>query len=135
MSYGSSYQNLSNALINSLVPPVTPKRQIVSVNGVQDAKNFNLDRGENIILMDSNSDVIYIKSVDELGKTLLKVFSCKDITDSVLNDSQITINKSDFDKLSKELSDLKDMVRGIKDEHNVSTKQSKSEKSSTEFCK
>lgn len=130
MSYGNPYQNLTNAMLNSLVPTVTPKRQIVSVNGVQEAKNFTLERGENIILMDSNADVIYIKSVDDLGKSSLKVFSCMDITNDVLNESTTSIDKKDFDRLSKELSDLKKLVTEMA-ENEYNARKSEPKKSNT----
>jgi len=126
---------MANAMLNSLVPSMSTKRQIVSVDGVLGAKNFNLERGENIILMDSNTDVIYVKSIDELGKCQLKVYQCTDITDSALSDNCTTISKTDFDRLTKELSDLKEMVKGMNINEHDAGKQQQYKKSSNEVCK
>ena len=113
-------QMASNLLSNFMTTPNNSKRLIVSVNGIQEARNFALDRGENIILRDSNEDVIYVKACDELGKYCLKVYECLDVTEKYVNGtSSDVISRSDFDKLSNELKELKAMIKGVADEHNV----------------
>lgn len=119
----NNYQQLTNTLLNGLNSQYTSKRSIVTVNGLQEAKNYNLDRGENIILMDSNEDIVYIKSCEETGKYILKVYRCEDITETfTMNDTEV--NKKDFNKLSEEVAELKTMLKGVlKNEYNVSKKQ------------
>ena len=102
------------------------KRLIISVNGINEAKNFSLNRGENIILRDNNEDIIYIKSCDDLGKYTLKIYSCLDVTEQYLNENTtISATKSDVEKLSNELSEVKKLFMEVMNEYNV--KQSKSE--------
>lgn len=119
MAYG--YNQLTENLLNSLCNSnYGNKREIISVNGLQEAKNFILNRGENIILRDSNDDVIYVKACDELGKYSLKVYQCSDVTEKVLSECQKeTVSRSDFDKLSKDMEELKKLIQGVSDEHNV----------------
>lgn len=119
----NNYQQLTNTLLNGLSSQYTSKRSIVTVNGLQEAKNYNLDRGENIILMDSNEDIVYIKSCEETGKYILKVYRCEDITETfTLNDTEVS--KKDFNKLSEEVAELKTMLKGVlKNEYNASKKQ------------
>lgn len=119
----NNYQQLTNTLLNGLNSQYTSKRSIVTVNGLQEAKNYNLDRGENIILMDSNEDIVYIKSCEETGKYILKVYRCEDITETfTMNDTEVS--KKDFNKLSEEVAELKTMLKGVlKNEYNASKKQ------------
>lgn len=112
----NNYQQLTNALINGLTSPQVQKKEIVSVNGLQDAKNFILERGENIILRDCNEDIIYVKTCDDIGKYSLKVYECTDITDKAFkNDSSLPISRTDFEKLSNEMTELKSMFKEIVD--------------------
>lgn len=108
----NNYQQLTNTLLNGLTTQYGSKRSIVTVNGLQDARNYILDRGENIILMDSNEDIVYIKSCDDTGKYILKVYRCEDITDTYTS-IDTEVSKKDFNKLSDEVAELKTMLKGV----------------------
>jgi hypothetical protein len=128
---------MANAMLSSLIAPnaTVSKRQIISVNGLTEAKNYNLERGENVILMDSGEDIIYIKSVDELGKCNLRIFSCNDITEEKLTETTSNnIGKSDVDRINKELAELKQLVKEMSNEHHV-CKSKQSEKPDNGLCK
>lgn len=115
----NNYQQLASTLINGLNNPYQQKREIVSVNGITGARNFTLERGENILLMDANEDIVYVKTCDETGRCNLKVFSCTDITDSFLKENTDSVNKKDIEKLSSEVAELKNMIKGVLNEHDA----------------
>ena len=119
MAYG--YNQFTENLLNSLCGSTYgSKREIVSVNGLQEAKNFILNRGENIILRDSNEDRIYVKACDELGKYSLKIYQCSVITEKVISDNTPTaVSRSDLDSLKAEIANLTQIVKGVVNEHNA----------------
>lgn len=88
-----------------------PKQTIVTVNGYLEAKDFRLDKNESIAMLDSNADILYLKECDDIGKYTLKVFRCEEITQEFVQQSQPQqISKAEFDKLSKDIADLKSML-------------------------
>lgn len=90
------------------------KRTILTFNGYREAQDFKLNRGESIIALDSNEDVLYLKECDEIGKYSLKVFSCIDVTNQIQEQNNPTyITKSDLDSFSNNLlSEVKKMIGG-----------------------
>lgn len=61
-------------------------------------------------MLDSNSDILYLKECDDIGKYTLKVFRCEEITQEFVQQSQPQqISKAEFDKLSKDIADLKSL--------------------------
>lgn len=90
------------------------KRTILTFNGYREAQDFKLNRGESIIALDSNEDVLYLKECDDIGKYSLKVFSCIDVTNQIQEQNNPTyITKSDLDSFSNNLlSEVKKMIGG-----------------------
>lgn len=81
--------------------------EILTVNSLQQVKDFVINKGDSYLLLDPNSDILYIKECDSIGKITLKIFSLKDITDEVLNNSTpVTLSKTQFDNLMKRLEIL-----------------------------
>lgn len=117
MFNGQQLQNLANAttFLSSLYnnnPLGTPqqKREIVTVNGYQDALNFKLEKGESIALIDANADVLYLKECDDIGKSTLKVFECIDKTDEYSAQPSAGVGKEEIAQLRKEFADLKTYI-------------------------
>lgn len=117
MAY-NGYGNLLNQICGTTYDN---KREIVSVNGLQEANNYFLGRGENIILRDANEDRIYVKACDEMGKNTLKIYDCVDVTEKILKESiPQQVSRSDFDQLSNELADIKKMfIEVVNGKYNV----------------
>lgn len=122
----NNYQQLASSLLGSMIPQ-SQRREIVSVNGIDEARAFTLNSGESIILRDCNEDVIYIKACDDIGKNSFKVYSCVDITDeAVSRNSANGVSKSDFDGLKAELAEVKTMVQEIANgKHNAQRNECK----------
>lgn len=98
------------------------KRDIITVNSLNEAKDFKLNNGESVVLMDSNDDIIYVKQCDEIGKVSLNVYRCTNITEEFeKQNTPANVSKADFDALVQSISELKSMVNkgGNKNEHNA----------------
>lgn len=87
------------------------KREVVTVNGVNEAQSFRLDKGESIALIDCNADVLYIKESDDVGKTTMRIYECIDKTEEYLaKNTPAQISKADFDNLTSQISNLTKML-------------------------
>lgn len=104
---------------------ITQKQDIITVNGLQEAKDFKLNKGERVAIIDSGADILYIKECDEIGKYSLKVFECKEITDRFEKENTpAMISRAEFDNLMQSVIEMKSMLKGGSNEHNVNGKKS-----------
>ena len=69
MDYNAIAQSLLAGMTgnNPNTLPAQPKRSVITVTGLSEARGFNLNPGESVVLIDSNDDVFYIKECDEIG--------------------------------------------------------------------
>lgn len=105
-------------------PNNTQKREVITVNGVSEAQSFRLDKGESVALIDCNADILYIKESDDVGKTSLKIYECKDKTEEYLaKNTPAQISKADFENLTNQINNLTNLLsKGV---NNVTQKQQK----------
>lgn len=71
MPYNSFYQP-ANPLYQT--PQISPQGAILWVQGVSGAKAYTVPPGSNVLLMDSEDSVFYIKSTDASGMPTLRTF-------------------------------------------------------------
>ena len=89
------------------------KRGVITVVGLSEARGFNLNPGESIVLIDANDDVFYIKECDEIGKSTTRSFKYEEVE---LDDAPAgVVSKKEFDKLSGDVKELKSMIKEIAD--------------------
>jgi len=110
----------AGSILSSLGNLNVPQRQdIITVNGLQEAKDYRLNKGDRVAMIDSGSDILYIKECDDIGKYSLKVFECKEITDRYEKENTpAVISRAEFDNLMQSIKDVQLMLGG-KNEHNV----------------
>lgn len=118
------YQNLANGMnfLSNLTNPYgVQKHEIITVNGYQEARDFKLNRGERVALVDVNDDILYIKECSEIGKYSLKVFECKNVTDKYeQQNTPANISREEFENLSGEISRIKQLLEEKSNgKHNV----------------
>ena len=109
------YGSMSNTLLTSMLgnnqnTNNAAKRSVITVAGLNEARGFNLNPGESIVLIDANDDYFYIKECDEIGKSTTKCFMYEEVE---LEDVSGSVSKKEFDKLSGDVKDLKDMVKEL----------------------
>ena len=112
-----------NAIAQSLLAGMTgnnpntvqapqPKRGVITVAGLSEARGFNLNPGESVVLIDANDDVFYIKECDEIGKSTTRSYMYEEIEQE---ETSGAVSKKEFDKLSGDVNELKAMVKEIAD--------------------
>lgn len=106
--------------LGALQTNFTTRRDIVTVNGLQEAREFKLDKGERIAMIDSNSDILYIKECDDIGKYSLKVFECKEITDKYEKENTpAVISRAEMDSMISSMNEIKAMLGGMNGKFNA----------------
>ena len=88
------------------------KRGVITVAGLSEARGFNLNPGESVVLIDANDDIFYIKECDEIGKSTTRSFMYEEIEQE---ETASGVTKKEFDKLSGDVNELKAMVKEIAD--------------------
>lgn len=115
--------------------PITNTNKIF-VNGLEDVKNRMLPNNSDYIFMDNDNPLIYRKVVDSTGRMNVEVFEIKPYqekkTEQTKNvDMSNYVLKSDFDKLSNEIAELKSKFHNNVGNTNGSTKQSRANNKET----
>lgn len=109
-AYPQNYQNVQpNAQQN--------QNGIVWVQGIEGAKAHPVAAGQAVLLMDSDSNCLYLKSADQRGMPTLRIFDYKERTntppEAKNDDLSAFATKDDLslyatkDELKKAISDLK----------------------------
>ena len=110
MDYNTIAQSLLAGMTgNNQNMTAQPKRSVITVAGLNEARGFNLNPGESIVLIDANDDFFYIKECDEIGKSTTKSFKYEEVQ---LEETPVgSVSKKEFDKLSGDVKELKSMVK------------------------
>lgn len=111
-----------NAIAQSLLAGMTgtnqnnvqsqPKRSVITVDGITEARSFNLNPGESVVLIDANNDFFYIKECDDIGKSTTRSFKYEEIE---MEEASGAVSKKEFERLSGDVKDLKKMMKEIAD--------------------
>lgn len=118
MDYNAIAQSLLAGMTgtNQNTLPAPTKRGVITVAGISEARSFNLNPGESVVLIDANDDIFYIKECDEIGKSTTRSFMYEEIEPE---ETSGAVTKKEFDKLSGDVKKLTDMVKEIADgKHN-----------------
>lgn len=104
-------------------PPNQPQSEnhFVWVQGKEGAKAYPVAPEKTVIFLDDQEPYIYRKVTDKLGKTSeFKVFRLVEEPDNIsqVQDTTSYVTKDEFDKLSQELSNLRDLVSSNKQKYN-----------------
>ena len=103
MAFDTGAFTQATSFFNSL----NPKHEIITVNSLQQVKDFIMNKGDSYLLLDPNADLLYIKEVSTIGKMDIKIYKLTDVTNEFMdNATQVTISKSDYNKLLKRLEKL-----------------------------
>lgn len=115
MNYPNMYQPMMNFAPE---PPRVMNQPINWVSGEAGAKSWIMGKGETVLLMDSESQVFYLKSTDQTGMPMpLRVFDYKE---RVTETPQNTVIVSNNDYVTRqEYDELKALVNSLKKESEV----------------
>ena len=95
-------------------PALTSNVNWIQVAGIEGARNQFVQPGHTAWMMDNNSPVFYVKSVDGMGSATFKVFQFVEIAPETLNPAQNQNNtpnpdyvtRAEFDALLERLGDV-----------------------------
>lgn len=105
-NYGYPYSAPSTA-----APQQQTSNPIIWVQGEAGAKSYLVAPGQSVLLMDSESNVFYIKSSDPSGMPMpLRTF---DYTERAKQETQTSdfVTRDEFEKRIKEITDAKQSLR------------------------
>ena len=104
-----------------IYPQNTQNNGIVWVQGIEGAKAHPVAAGQAVLLMDSDSDCMYLKSADQTGMPSLRVFDYTERTNTPQNvqkeDLSVFVRHDDLSlyatkkDLKKAISDLESLVK------------------------
>lgn len=93
-AYGAGY-------VPSVVAQQTNVVNMVLVNSEEEARNYALNPGNSIFLMDSNNSVFYTKSVDFSGIATFKKYQFSEVTDTPPQQADY-ITREEFEEWKKQ---------------------------------
>lgn len=85
------------------------------VNGVEGAKSFQLQPNQNILLMDSDDPIVYMKTTNSMGQATLRYFKLVETNENELKGGNSKpqneyVLKSDYEALNKRVDNLFDKI-------------------------
>ncbi len=112
---GFDYNSMATSLLagmtgNSPATVQQAKRSVITVSGLNEARGFNLSPGESVVLIDSNDDIFYIKECDDIGKSTTRSFKYEEVE---LEETSGAVSKKEFDKLTGDVKELKNLVKEL----------------------
>lgn len=87
---------------------------IISVNGYEEAKSYPVMFNNSELLMDNNRDVFYVKSVDNMGKSVINSYKFEKIENEKPMDPSCFATKEQLDALSFKLDDILNKIGSAK---------------------
>lgn len=106
------YGNYNSYNSNNNIYQQSQLNHYAFVNGIEGAKSFQLQPNQNIMLMDSDNPICYMKQTNNIGQATLRYFKLVEVSEQELrNANQVPSNneyvlKSDFDALVKRINEL-----------------------------
>lgn len=100
--------------------PQPPQNSILWVQGIEGAKAYPVGAGNSVLLMDSDSPHLYIKSADNTGLPSLRVFEYTEITDKKEEkpkvDMSVYVTKDELQEVIATLKPKKKKVIEVEDD-------------------
>ena len=82
------------------------------VNGIDEARNFQMQPNQVALLMDNYKHLLYVKSSNQLGQVTIKTFKLEEVVESTDQE-----NKR-LDNLEQKLNEIMSILGAKKDESN-----------------
>lgn len=111
---GNNWGAPSQMPMYSSVPPA-PSQNVnwIQVPGVDGARNQIVQPGQTAWMMDNNQPYFYVKSVDNVGSSTLRIFHFDEVTDTVSEekksppiDTSQYVQRAEFDELKAQIEQL-----------------------------
>ena len=93
--------------------------QYYFVNGIEGAKSFQMSPNQNVLLMDSDNPICYMKVSNNVGQASIRYFKIEEIDEAKTKEIILTPHptieyalKSDIDNINNKLMELTELIKG-----------------------
>ena len=87
---------------------------LIFVNGMEGAKSYQIQPNQMIMLLDSDSPIVYKKTANGYGQAIIEAFELVPIQEHKENDKYVL--KTDFDNLVKRIDELTKLAKKFLDD-------------------
>lgn len=94
-------------------PLQAPVNGLISVNGINGAKAYQMPPNSAIALFDANEDMMYIKTTDAAGYPTIKTFRFEAAENPEQAPAADYVSKDDFAKLAKQVDSIADKLKKV----------------------
>lgn len=101
MDYFTNYKNFGFSS--------NPGLQTFYVNGYEGAKMFQTLPNSNVILLDSDNPMMYLKMTNNVGQSTIKCYQIKEVEVPTQTNNNYVL-KEDFNKA---IGEIKDLIKGL----------------------
>lgn len=115
-NYGNAQTSMQSSQAQYSTIPLT------FVNGIEGAKAYIVPPNSTIYLRDSDSDMLFIKSSDPMGRSYLKAYKLEEVDENMTSKSfkqEDYVKISDFKALQEDFNTLKATITQMKESKGV----------------
>lgn len=115
-NYGNTQSSMQNTQAQYSTIPLT------FVNGIEGAKAYIVPPNSTIYLRDSDSDMLFIKSSDPMGRSYLKTYKLEEIDENMTSRTfkqEDYVKMSDFKALQEDFNTLKATITQMNESKGV----------------
>ena len=103
-NYNMGMNNFYPNQFSTLTQPQMPTQNLIRVNGIDEAKAYQMSANSTVALFDTNEDIMYVKSTDGAGFPSIRTFSFTEIKENTkVSQNTDYISRQEFEDFKKEL--------------------------------
>lgn len=93
------------------VSPIGQSQQLISVNGLDSAKQYPMQPNSMVALFDANDDIMYIKQTDASNYPTIRIFKFTEMTMAEASHEPQYVTLDEFNKFKEELLNGQQFIR------------------------
>lgn len=98
---------------NGYQPVQAPVNGLISVNGINGAKAYQMPPNSSVALFDANEDMMYVKTTDAAGYPTIKTFRFEAVENLEQAPAADYVSKDDFSKLMQQVESIADKLKKV----------------------
>ena len=104
--------NNYNQFQPQLNQPQMTTQNLIRVNGIDEAKAYQMPANSTVALFDNNEDIMYIKTTDGAGFPAIRTFAFNEVVANTnpIQDTADYVTRDEFNKLKEELLNGKQSI-------------------------
>lgn len=103
-NYNMGMNNFYPNQFSTLTQPQMSMQNLIRVNGIDEAKAYQMLANSTVALFDTNEDIMYVKSTDGAGFPSIRTFSFTEVKENTkVSQNSDYISRQEFEDFKKEL--------------------------------